>query len=1102
MSFKWPARFSKAAPSFVKAEPSSLEIFFEDLEALFQARDEEVTSSPTNGIALTDVEKIERSLRYLDSESWGYWRQLDEYEDRTNHTWAQFKKAVHREYPGTDPDDERQYTIGDMHSLIRKTSSNGIYSLSELSDFMHPYFTITKRLLEVHAITHIDIVKGFLSAFGDQEDITKRMKKYLQRNQKSRDPISKTLLVEAAVDALSGSDSIDEAFFDSEQPIRAIPTCPRAASRRPVESPLQSDDSNNEDPIFNQAKRPAVIKREPTQSALLLQSVEQTDQRQRESKELSQTYLEKPRKPISVPSAGLTAVNSNLAHPQESFSSSSGTPANFNPNCFYCGRNQCRMSICDVLSRDIERGYCRRDPGTHQIVPFTSESLYCYRGSTIKAKLEDYYYVNRNFIRYSQPLRSDADSGASMRWKSIDCNLPTYTIHRRENKGKALQTTNLRLGTMQNERESASEPQFSRVVQQKLPSDYGRKSTDDTTILSGEVIGAQQMRKEKSIAEKLIEEEEQRRRTMQNDGKVTGAYLPSVSSMHSQHNGNPHFKSQILLDDPLASQKTLDAILDTPLPVTPREILAVSPEVTKLMKEATTMHSEETKPALTMLQRTNLVTHGHMSVFAKDGSEYIEPANLGTDLPGNTQVVNDPYLAYYHAIGKLPEGTITAVISEPVRAIQTTIATRQNVEALIDPGCSIIAMSDRLCRELTLLYYPEITLPLHLADGKIAQTIGLAPNVPFTFGDITVYLQVHIVENAPFEVLLGRPFDRLTRIVARTYADGTQRLTVTDPNSGMKVTVPSYNPNNPIQPREPAQGSEIANLTAYTVSILTSSSLTDEYHRVGTFPEFKRTDPIERRSREAIRNVHTIANAPQTQPLQSEASRKRHETKKVEEDVHKRSEDEFETVKDAEEAECHEREQSPGSNQSREKVDETFSPLTPKERTGQMDITLLSMSVIVFMKFLLSSIDIWPYTLRQFTSIAFWIEFTTLCLQFLSHYAESFTFLSYLWPTYRSAEKNRTLYTYEPEAAESPSDGRETTMQMREKSVRDEDMMQEKTYRNELRTVQFSNKDFGEPEAQITVQEKEEVESQANEKIIVEGHSGRRTYGQTATFTV
>jgi len=55
-----------------------------------------------------------------------------------------------------------------------------------------------------------------------------------------------------------------------------------------------------------------------------------------------------------------------------------------------------------------------------------------------------------------------------------------------------------------------------------------------------------------------------------------------------------------------------------------------------------------------------------------------------------------------------------------------------------------------------------LSIQLQSANGSLSRTCRLAKNVPFTLGDVTVLLQVHIIETAPYKILLERPFDTIT----------------------------------------------------------------------------------------------------------------------------------------------------------------------------------------------------------------------------------------------------------------------------------------------------------------------------------------------------
>ena len=56
------------------------------------------------------------------------------------------------------------------------------------------------------------------------------------------------------------------------------------------------------------------------------------------------------------------------------------------------------------------------------------------------------------------------------------------------------------------------------------------------------------------------------------------------------------------------------------------------------------------------------------------------------------------------------------------------------------------------------VYDPAIKLNMQSANGTRDWSLGLARNVPFTIGTITLYLQVHIIDSPAYDILLGRPF--------------------------------------------------------------------------------------------------------------------------------------------------------------------------------------------------------------------------------------------------------------------------------------------------------------------------------------------------------
>ena len=100
-------------------------------------------------------------------------------------------------------------------------------------------------------------------------------------------------------------------------------------------------------------------------------------------------------------------------------------------------------------------------------------------------------------------------------------------------------------------------------------------------------------------------------------------------------------------------------------------------------------------------------------------------------------------------------------------------------------------MSEDVCHELSLAYDPSVVLHMESANGSVDPSLGLARNVPFLVGTVTVYLQVHVIRSPAYDILLGRPFDVLTESIVRNFKNEDQMITLHDPNTGQVTTIPT-----------------------------------------------------------------------------------------------------------------------------------------------------------------------------------------------------------------------------------------------------------------------------------------------------------------------
>ncbi|EJD39359.1 hypothetical protein AURDEDRAFT_20084, partial [Auricularia subglabra TFB-10046 SS5] len=114
------------------------------------------------------------------------------------------------------------------------------------------------------------------------------------------------------------------------------------------------------------------------------------------------------------------------------------------------------------------------------------------------------------------------------------------------------------------------------------------------------------------------------------------------------------------------------------------------------------------------------------------------------------------------------------------------------VEGVLDGGAQLVMISKRLWVELGRpidANFPRITL--EAANKSKNKTIGLCANLEVTVYGIPLFLQAHVVEEAPFDLLLGRLFYALAKTSEDTIETGESFITLHDPNSEVKLRVPT-----------------------------------------------------------------------------------------------------------------------------------------------------------------------------------------------------------------------------------------------------------------------------------------------------------------------
>ena len=168
-------------------------------------------------------------------------------------------------------------------------------------------------------------------------------------------------------------------------------------------------------------------------------------------------------------------------------------------------------------------------------------------------------------------------------------------------------------------------------------------------------------------------------------------------------------------------------------------------------------------------------------------------------IPNGAFVLTDPVEQYLNSLaeGEEPRPILVARESVALRTVFPTIHKSGKAEVLLDTGSQICSMDADIARNLGISWDPDVVIHLQSANRTVEKTLGLARNVEFDFGGVVAYIQLHIIRRPAYSVLLGRPFDVAMSSEVSNHTSGDQSLTLKDPNTGRRITIPAFPKGKP-----------------------------------------------------------------------------------------------------------------------------------------------------------------------------------------------------------------------------------------------------------------------------------------------------------------
>ena len=735
-----PARGERAAPSFDNTKPRELIRFFEELEYLFTRAD-----------LKDETEKKKHVLRYVDFDIEQIWKTFPEFSDATK-TYANFKAAILIHYP--DASGDYVYSLRDMDLLIGERQRLGISNTVDLADYHLKFLAITSWLIQKQQLGTLEQQRGYLRGF--QPRLLAAINNRLQMKNPDHHPnVPHTVqdVYEAARFILQSATTAPQNYFS-----------PTPSNVNPPFVP---------DGVVSIAKRESSVKKEDLSSLFT---------------EFTKTIVE--------------AINQN------------GTRGRYNPNtassdsnprsttCNFCGGPH-YIRECLKVEELIREGKCKRNTEGKVVLPSGAYVPRDVPGNLLSERIEEWHRRNPNQLAAAALLHT-IDKPDSFTTCATQTAVTTHPFQL---------STSDRIATIEAELYNlrARNPKFVPIVRTRAQ----KTRAPNAEISDEEDEAAVKAARQPQIVEVADEEAraviEEPTITSQPDSipehpyrnAKDAAYTPptdrNVGAPVNTKKNDPAYRTLPAIHDPSVAIDVYKRSMETPITITQRELLSLSPEVRSQVREVTTTRRIPTNPPVTSQHSLQLEDEvdKENSVAPPVDNLISRPCCVhGRVPPKGAIVVDDPIERYYRSLqpGEAPDPDrlIIAKESSAVRSIFAVIDSTQRKECILDPGCQIVAMSEDTCHDLSLVYDPAIKLNMQSANGNTDWSLGLARNVPFTIGAITLYMQVHIIRSPAYDILLGRPFDILTESIVRNFANEDQTVTITDPNTGQRYTIPTF----------------------------------------------------------------------------------------------------------------------------------------------------------------------------------------------------------------------------------------------------------------------------------------------------------------------
>ena len=224
----------------------------------------------------------------------------------------------------------------------------------------------------------------------------------------------------------------------------------------------------------------------------------------------------------------------------------------------------------------------------------------------------------------------------------------------------------------------------------------------------------------------------------------------------------PAYTTRAPIEKEELGKEMIEGILNAPLDVTIGQLLGSAPNVRKeLIKQLAKVRKlpgSEPLHALFAAMDEDVPKTGKSEPIVEDKG-WITGINVASlpkaetttvyseDRTSATVTIGDPVLQYIHSLpeGETPKALYMKESTLPLRAVYPVVNNARPEEALLDSGSQIVSMAKDIAVSLRMAWDPDICINLQSAQGHVEKTLGLATNVPLTFGRLTVFKFISLI---------------------------------------------------------------------------------------------------------------------------------------------------------------------------------------------------------------------------------------------------------------------------------------------------------------------------------------------------------------------